>query len=98
MVRRAEVDVFTRCWFRGWLGLEGISESVADADGVDAYAELCVVAKISGGFEMLFDAEYGELESVHVYTAVECRDVRCGCIIVHSHRIVIDSAISQGDA
>jgi hypothetical protein len=32
MVRRAEVDVFTRCW----LGLEGISESVADADGVDA--------------------------------------------------------------
>jgi hypothetical protein len=36
MVRRAEVDVFTRCWFRGWLGLEGISESVADADGVDA--------------------------------------------------------------
>jgi len=46
MLIRAEVDVFTRCWFRGWLGLEGISESVADADGVDAYAEFCVIAEI----------------------------------------------------
>ncbi|MEY4710459.1 MAG: hypothetical protein RIS28_1591 [Bacteroidota bacterium] len=57
-----------------------------------------MIAKISGGFEMLFDAEHGELESIHVYTAVECWDVRTGCIVIHAHRIVIDSAISQGDA
>lgn len=80
------------------VALKGISESVADADGVDAYADFCVVAKVSGGFEMLFDAEHSELESVHVYTAVESRDVRTGCVVIHAHRIVIDSAITQGDA
>ena len=57
-----------------------------------------MVSKISQTFEVLLDAHDCDLKSIHVHAAIEGRDVRGGCVIVHPNGVVVDSAVAQGDA
>ena len=53
-----------------------------------------MITKISEAFEVLFDAEEGDLKSVQILAAIEGRDVGTGLVVVHSHGVIIDSAVA----